>query len=95
MISNNEKGGYDVEFVGNEPNDVICIICLFVLREPMQAEQCGHRFCKSCIEDLKNRFVILFIMNVFFFLIDLTRNLFYKNSLAVYDSIWDHICNGF
>ena len=50
MASNFEKGGYDVEFVGNEPNHVTCCICLLVLREPMQARQCGHRFCKSCVD---------------------------------------------
>ena len=47
------KGGYDVKFVGVEPLNVTCSICLFTLREPMQAEECGHRFCKSCLEDLQ------------------------------------------
>lgn len=50
-----ERGGYDIEFIaGNEPHDFTCSICLFVLREPMQAEQCGHRYCRSCIEDVKD-----------------------------------------
>eukprot|EP00111_Clytia_hemisphaerica_P012226 TCONS_00035898-protein len=49
-----EKGGYDVKFVGVEPLNVTCSICLFTLREPMQAEECGHRFCKSCVEELPN-----------------------------------------
>ena len=49
------KGGYDVKFVENAPKNITCCICLLVLREPMQAEECGHRFCKACIEELKQR----------------------------------------
>jgi len=52
--SSAEKGGYDVQFV-NEANDVTCCICLLVLKEPMQGEECGHRFCKSCAEGLRIR----------------------------------------
>ena len=55
MASNFERGGYDVEFVGNEPNHVTCCICLLVLREPMQGRQCGHRFCKSCVNLLDKK----------------------------------------
>jgi len=53
MASNMEKGGYDVEFAGDEPSHVTCSICLYILKEPMQAQQCGHRFCKSCLNCLK------------------------------------------
>ena len=61
-----EKGGYDVEFVDKEPNDVTCCICLLVLKEPMQAEECGHRFCKSCAEDLRIRlFSIVYLISFF------------------------------
>ncbi|XP_066935920.1 TNF receptor-associated factor 4-like isoform X2 [Clytia hemisphaerica] len=51
----NTKGGYEVDFVKDydEMDDVTCSICLFVLREPMQSESCGHRFCKSCVKALK------------------------------------------
>eukprot|EP00111_Clytia_hemisphaerica_P017794 TCONS_00052628-protein len=45
-------GGFDVEFVLEEKDDLKCSICLLVLREPMQAEQCGHRFCKGCVINL-------------------------------------------
>ena len=38
------KGGYEVEFVREEYDNLKCSICLLVLREPMQAEKCGHRF---------------------------------------------------
>ena len=54
--NNGDGGGYDVRFVGDHPNDVDCCICLLVLREPVQAEECGHRFCKSCVENLKERY---------------------------------------
>ena len=52
---NTNKGGYDVEFVGKEPKHITCSICLYVLKEPMQARQCGHRFCKSCVGFLQKR----------------------------------------
>lgn len=49
-------GGYDVRFVGDHPKGIECCICLMVLREPVQSEECGHRFCKSCVECLKLRY---------------------------------------
>jgi len=52
---NINKGGYDVEFVEKEPKHATCSICLYVLKEPMQARQCGHRFCKSCVSCLQKR----------------------------------------
>ncbi|XP_066936136.1 TNF receptor-associated factor 3-like isoform X1 [Clytia hemisphaerica] len=30
-------------------DDITCAICLLVLREPVQAVKCGHRFCEKCI----------------------------------------------
>jgi len=44
-----------VKFVDEnvETEDISCVICLHVLREPMQAVPCGHRFCKFCIEKMK------------------------------------------
>ena len=55
MASNFETGGYEVEFVGAEPDHGICCICLLVLRKPMQGRQCGHRFCKSCVSLLAKK----------------------------------------
>jgi len=60
--SNTESGGYDVEFVSNPPDDVTCCVCLYVLKEPMQAKECGHRFCRSCSDGLKR----YYISNLFF-----------------------------
>jgi len=51
--SSQDTGGYDVDFVENictNAEDIKCAICLLILREPLQANPCGHRFCKSCIE---------------------------------------------
>ena len=53
----NMKGGFEVDFVkdNNELDNFTCSICLFILREPMQSESCGHRFCKSCVEDIPKK----------------------------------------
>ena len=56
------KGGYDVEFVKDYSDDnVTCSICLFILRQPLQAIECGHRFCKSCVADLKKGYALIYI----------------------------------
>jgi len=49
------RTGYDVELVGQSDlkENSGCVICLHILREPMQAVPCGHRFCKVCSEKLK------------------------------------------
>ena len=55
-MAGNNVHGYDVKFV-NKPEDIdelTCIICLCILKEPYQA-LCGHRFCKQCIELLERR----------------------------------------
>ena len=31
---------------------LLCSICELILMEPMQVTQCGHRFCRTCIETL-------------------------------------------
>jgi hypothetical protein len=58
--------GYDVKNVavysrqGNalkleELRELFCAVCGLILREAMQVTQCGHRFCKSCIEKILSR----------------------------------------
>ena len=44
--------GYDVEFVDKhvKEEDLTCTICHLILRSPVQADDCGHRFCQKCIE---------------------------------------------
>ena len=39
----------------DELKTIICSVCGFILREAMQVTQCGHRFCKHCIERLMAR----------------------------------------
>uniref|UniRef100_A0A7M5VA19 Uncharacterized protein n=1 Tax=Clytia hemisphaerica TaxID=252671 RepID=A0A7M5VA19_9CNID len=51
-LNQDTVGGYDVELANGEENSVICPICLHVLREPMQAVDCGHRFCRTCVDQL-------------------------------------------
>ncbi|XP_066921048.1 TNF receptor-associated factor 4-like isoform X2 [Clytia hemisphaerica] len=52
MASNFDRGGYEVDFVEGEPSHSTCCICLFILRNPMQGRECGHRFCTPCAEQL-------------------------------------------
>ena len=42
--------GYDEEFVGDVEDECTCSICFLPLREPVLT-RCGHRFCKSCLEE--------------------------------------------
>jgi len=44
--------GYEVNrFVGNVDPDLVCTICLDVMRDPLQLVGCEHTFCGSCIRD--------------------------------------------
>jgi len=45
--------GYDFEFVTNLPEDLTCVVCHFALKNPVQLEDCGHRFCKKCFDQMK------------------------------------------
>jgi len=46
-------GGYDYEFITNLPEDLTCVLCHFALKNPVQLEDCGHRFCKECFDQMK------------------------------------------
>jgi len=46
-------GGHDYEFVTNLPEDLTCVVCHFALKNPVQLEDCGHRFCKECFDQMK------------------------------------------
>ena len=38
-------------FVAEPEDDLKCLICLGVARDPLQHEECGKMFCKCCIEE--------------------------------------------
>lgn len=44
------ESGYDCRFVREPPDDLICLICTFVAREPRQVTCCGRVFCRGCLE---------------------------------------------
>lgn len=50
-------GGYDNEFASPLPLEYECPICHLAFREPVQLEECGHRFCQSCLMELRKRLV--------------------------------------
>ena len=45
------KRGYDVEPISVVGRSFECQICLLILRDPVQLSECGHRFCKLCMND--------------------------------------------
>ncbi len=48
-------GGYDYKFVEEPSDDLKCLICLCVARDPQQHGDggCGKIYCKSCIDKHK------------------------------------------
>jgi len=44
--------GYDPSrFVGNVDDELKCPICCSILKDALQAPQCEHTFCSSCINE--------------------------------------------
>lgn len=43
--------GYDVEAIGNDHPDMCCVVCLKLMREPVQF-RCSHGICKPCYTNL-------------------------------------------
>ena len=52
-----ETGGFEAEFVLPLPEEYECPICQLAFRDPVQIEDCGHRFCQSCLQELKRRYI--------------------------------------
>ena len=50
-LSMASTGGYDVDPVATVGERYECQICLLILRDPVQLSQCGHRFCKVCMDN--------------------------------------------
>ena len=43
-------GGYDYSFIETPPDELVCKICQYPVRDPLLSECCGQNFCKSCLE---------------------------------------------
>ena len=56
----NQYGGYDYHFVASlsDGSDLVCKICQSPSRNPHLSSCCGHTFCKSCTDTLKESTVI-------------------------------------
>ena len=57
-----ETGGFEAEFVLPLPEEYECPICQLAFRDPVQIEDCGHRFCQSCLQELKRRYIFSTIL---------------------------------
>lgn len=42
-------GGFDFAFEDELSPGHKCSICHLAMRNPVQTERCGHRFCESCL----------------------------------------------
>ena len=54
-VARSSSGGYDYQFVEEPSDDLKCLICLCVARDPQQHGDggCGKIFCTSCIVKYK------------------------------------------
>lgn len=50
MLAEEHEDGFDAKFASSVPEYYKCPLCFFVLREPIQVMQCGHRFCRPCFK---------------------------------------------
>ena len=48
-----EQQGYEATFVEDISEDLKCVICRLVLRNPIQIMRCGHRLCNACFERMR------------------------------------------
>ena len=48
-----DRGGYDYQFVDTPSDVLLCKICHFPSKEPHLSVCCGHTFCKSCLDGIK------------------------------------------
>ncbi len=57
-LANISVGGYDLNWLEEPPDDLKCLICLCVARDPHQhpgddTNECGKVFCHGCIIEHK------------------------------------------
>ena len=51
-----EFGGYECEFVSGgsiPPNQLVCSLCIRLLRDPCLVDCCGAKYCQTCANDLQ------------------------------------------
>ena len=60
MVTLKIIGGYDCSFTDTPHDRLICRICHLPSREPYLSVCCGHLFCKSCLDNIKNTSTITY-----------------------------------
>ena len=55
VVGNIMAQGYDHQFVEQTPQNLICLICLHVARDPQQVNCCGKLLCRGCLTEHKKR----------------------------------------
>ena len=50
-MASNTSIEYDYNFIGEPDDDLKCLICLEVARDPWQHGECGRIFCEECLEE--------------------------------------------
>ena len=45
-------GGYDYEVVGDVQEDFYCVVCLNLMKDAMQLDNCDHGMCNSCLQSV-------------------------------------------
>lgn len=46
-----QRRGHDHQFAEQPPDDLHCIVCLTVAKDPQQMNCCGKMLCKACLDD--------------------------------------------
>ena len=49
------SGGHAETFVVPVFQDYVCVICTLPLRDSIQTDECGHRFCSSCFDEYQQK----------------------------------------
>ena len=53
MATSKASGGLDCDFVEPPPKSLECPICLLTVREPHIVGCCGNKFCRPCIDRIR------------------------------------------
>ncbi len=48
-----EFGGYDLQFMSEPPDALMCLICTLVAKDPQQMDCCGRVYCTLCLSEHK------------------------------------------